>query len=262
MKFGGASVETLTHFAQVAGLIASKKNEYSSIIVVVSAMQGVTDKLIGMAHAVNPFPPRREYDMLVTVGERMSCSLLAMALDVRGIPAISFTGSQAGIITTEEHAEARILDVRPNRIAPALSEGKVIVVAGFQGVSRQGAITSLGRGGSDTTAVALGVALNADHIEFYKDVPGLFSDDPKKNASAQHYPELAFDEALQIIARTGKILHARCVRLAERNNIPLHVMTFHQQQDEERVHRTIISNRGIRIHEPIYEDCTEQVTYA
>lgn len=261
MKFGGAAVESLEHFRQVADLVKARKKEYNSIIVVISAMQGVTDKLISMAYAVNPSPPRREYDMLVTVGERMSSSLLAMALEACGVCAVSFTGSQAGIITTEEHSEAKILDVKPSRVAPYIEEGNVIVVAGFQGVSRQGAITSLGRGGSDTTAVALAIAFKADKVEFYKDVPGLFSEDPKINTEAAHYPQLTFEEALQVIKRTGKILHLRCVELAQKNNIPLHVMSFHTGATDLQL-QTIIADKNARNINPVYEDYVKQVSYA
>lgn len=257
MKFGGASVETLSHFSRVADLIKQRKDQYSTVVVVVSAMRGVTDKLIEMAYAVNPVPPRREYDMLVTVGERMSCSLLAMALDVKNIKAVSFTGSQAGIITTEEHSEAKIIEVRPHRLVKPIDEGQVIVVAGFQGVSRSGAITSLGRGGSDTTAVALAVALKGE-VEFYKDVPGLFNEDPKKSLSPVHYPSLTYDEALELIHKTGNVLHPRCVHLAAQNNIHLRVMSFNDSQASY----TLISNQEERVLQSVYEESTQEVAYA
>ncbi|MFN4174875.1 MAG: aspartate kinase, partial [Parachlamydiaceae bacterium] len=172
LKFGGASVAEPEHFSKIADIILYRKKEFNNIVVVVSAMGDTTNKLIDLAKKVNPNPPRREYDMLVSVGERISISLLAMALALKGQDAISFTGSQSGIITTEEHSEARIIDVKPNRLQPHLQAGKVVIVAGFQGVSKSGEITTLGRGGSDTTAVALAVALKAEKVEFYKDVIG------------------------------------------------------------------------------------------
>jgi len=226
MKFGGASVATVDHFFRVADIIISRKTEFQRLVVVVSAMGNTTDQLISLAKRVNPNPPRREYDMLVTVGERMSCSLLAMALANKGHDAMSFTGSQAGIITCTKHTEARIIDVRPIRILPLLDSGKVVIVAGFQGVSKEGEITTLGRGGSDTTAVALGVRLKASLVEFYKDVLGVYEEDPKINPQASFYEKLSYKEALNIIDKGGKILHPRCVQLAYKNYLPLKVRSF------------------------------------
>lgn len=226
MKFGGASVATPEHFSKIADIIVARFNEFQRIAIVVSAMANTTDQLISLAMQVNPNPPRREYDMLVTVGERISISLLAMALAAKKHEAISFTGSQSGIITCSRHAEARIVEVRPHRLLPCLDLGKVVIVAGFQGVSRAGEITTLGRGGSDTTAVALGVALKAQQVEFYKDVPGIFSEDPKKNPSAFLLPKLTYDEALNIVDNGAKVLHPRCLSLAKRNGIPLSIFSF------------------------------------
>jgi aspartate kinase len=226
MKFGGAAVADIDAFAKTATLIQARRQGYDAVIVVVSAMRGTTDQLIALAHSVNQQPPQREYDMLITVGERISCSLLAMALHAQGCESYSYTGSQAGIITCERHTDASILDVRPHRLQPALERGAIAVVAGFQGVSQGGAITTLGRGGSDTTAVALGVAFRSTHVEFYKDVPGIYNEDPKRIAHAQHLPFLSYDSALSIAARTGPVLHPRCLKLAQRNGIPLHVRSF------------------------------------
>jgi len=226
LKFGGASVAEPEHFSRIADIILHRKKEFHNIIVVVSAMGDTTNKLIELAKKVNPSPPRREYDMLVSVGERISISLLAMALAKKGQEAISFTGSQSGIITTEEHSEARILEVKPNRLSPHLQAGKVVIVAGFQGVSRTGEITTLGRGGSDTTAVALGIALKAEKVEFYKDVQGVFSEDPKQNKEAVLYPSLSHSAALEIMNKGAKVLHARSIELAWKNALPLHVRPF------------------------------------
>jgi aspartate kinase len=225
MKFGGASVATPAHFSHIADIIVERLKEYPRIIVVVSAMGKTTDQLVALAKEVNPDPPRREYDMLVSVGERISISLLAMALAKKNRDAVSFTGSQSGIITSDTHSEARILDVRPHRLIASLDAGKIVIVAGFQGVSRKGEITTLGRGGSDTSAVALGVAFRS-RIEFYKDVQGMYSDDPKKNSQAEIYPELSYEEALDIVNRGAKILHPRSIRLAAKNRLRLHILSF------------------------------------
>lgn len=226
MKFGGAAVADPGQFSKIAEIILRRYNTYNRIAVVVSAMGNTTDQLISLAKEVNPEPPRREYDMLVSVGERISISLLAMALSAKGHQAVSFTGSQSGIITCNRHSDARIVDVRPHRLVPILDQGSIVIVAGFQGVSRLGEITTLGRGGSDTSAVALAVALKADCVEFYKDVSGIYSEDPKKDSSAFHYPKLSYDEALEIIYRGAKVLHSRSVQLAKSNKMPLHVMSF------------------------------------
>lgn len=226
MKFGGASVATPEHFAQIADIISLRFAQYSRIVVVVSAMGDSTDQLLALAKRVNANPPKREQDMLISVGERISISLLAMALALKGKEAISFTGSQSGIITCSRHSEARIVDVRPHRLLRALEEGKIVIVAGFQGVSREGEITTLGRGGSDTSAVALAVALGADKVEFYKDVLGVYTVDPKKHSDAALLSTLTYGEALEIVKNGAKVLHARCIELAEKNQVPLHVLSF------------------------------------
>lgn len=227
MKFGGAAVATAEHFAAIAELVIAK-SATDQVVVVVSAMQGMTDHLLGLARQVHPQPPLREQDMLVSVGERISIALLAMALHLKGKEAISFTGSQSGILTTGEHSHALIEDVQPKRIQQALHQGKIVIVAGFQGVSSTKEITTLGRGGSDTSAVALGVALGAECVEFYKDVSGIYSHDPKLNREATFYPELSYDQILEILGGGARVLHERCVRLAKRNGLPLHVLCFHE----------------------------------
>ena len=189
MKFGGASVASPEHFSRIASLIISRLKDYSRIIIVVSAMKGATDKLIDLAKEVHPNPPEREFDMLVSVGERISIALLAMALAKQNQEAISFTGSQSGIVTCERHTDARIIEVRPHRLLEPLDKGKIVIVAGFQGVSRSGNITTLGRNGSDTTAVALAAAFKAD-VELYKDEGGIYTEDPKINPQAKLLPFL------------------------------------------------------------------------
>lgn len=225
MKFGGASVATPEQFSSIADIIIDRMQEHPQVVVVVSAMGKTTDQLVELAKQVNPEPPRREYDMLVSVGERISISLLAMALARKNCLATSFTGSQSGIITSDDHSEARILEVKPHRLLSCLAEGKVVIVAGFQGVSRKGEITTLGRGGSDTSAVALAAAFNAK-VEFYKDVPGIFSADPKCCSEAFVYPTLSYQAALDIVNRGAKVLHPRSIELAEKNGLTLHVRSF------------------------------------
>ena len=221
LKFGGASVASPQNFHRIAEIVQSWKSE--PIVVVVSAMGDTTDRLLLLAQEVHPNPPKREQDMLVSVGERISMSLLAMALLKLGVDAVSFTGSQSGIITDEYHSEARIVEVRPKRILDALNSNKVVIVAGFQGVSRQGEITTLGRGGSDTTAVALAAALNAPVVDFFKDVDGIYSADPKKDFSAVLISKISYENAKKMQA---KILHSRCIELAEKNGIQLQVRPF------------------------------------
>jgi aspartate kinase len=254
MKFGGAAAATPEHFARIADIILQRLNECQRLAIVVSAMANTTDQLIDLAKKVNPDPPRREYDMLVTVGERISISLLAMALAAKGKEAISFTGSQTGIITCGRHTDARIIDVKPSRLMPYVDAGKIVIVAGFQGVSRAGEITTLGRGGSDTTAVALGIALNAACVEFYKDVPGVFDQDPKNHPEALMLPYLNYSDALNIIKKGAKILHPRCVDLAYKNGIPLHIRSFNKQ-DSSLEHGTLIfEQQRERARFPLYEE--------
>lgn len=231
MKFGGASVSEPARFHSIAELIKQRKDQNTKVAVVISAMGGVTDQLISLAKQVNPNPPQREYDMLVSVGERISISLLAMALEKQGLEGISFTGSQAGIITCSRHTDARIVDVRPHRLLPHMDKDRVIIVAGFQGVSRNGEITTLGRGGSDTSAVALAVALKAHleetSVEFFKDVGAIYEADPKKDPEAKLIKSLSYQRALDIVAKgQHPVLHPRCIELARRNRVPLVVRSF------------------------------------
>jgi aspartate kinase len=232
LKFGGASLHDLAHLERAAEIIAEKRREFARVVVVPSAMGKTTDELLNLAKSVSSIPPPREQDMLISVGERISMSLLAIALDKRGFSARSFTGSQAGVITTEEHTDAKIVDVRPQRILPYFERGDIVIVAGFQGVSSQGEITTLGRGGSDTSAVALAVALHAVKVEFYKDVQGIFSTDPKRDPGAALYTTLDYQEVLELIKdEKVKVLHPRAIKLAEKNHVPLHVLTFRSEQN-------------------------------
>ncbi|HSX38773.1 MAG TPA: hypothetical protein VLE95_08130 [Chlamydiales bacterium] len=226
LKFGGASVSEPDSFLRIADLIIEKTQSGCKIAVVISAMGNTTDQLFQLAAKIHANPPRRELDMLVSAGERMSIALLAMALAAKGVEAVSFTGSQSGIITTDCHSDAKIIDVRPFRIFSVLEKGQIPIVAGFQGVSRKGEITTLGRGGSDTSAVALAVALGSSDVEFYKDVPGIFEIDPKKDLSARHIPEISYGQAFAMAEKGAKILHPRSIALAEKNGIQLTIYSF------------------------------------
>lgn len=226
MKFGGASVATQTCFHKIAEIIIQRSLCEEKIVVVVSAMGNTTDQLLKLAREVHPNPPAREQDMLISVGERISISLLAMALSLQGKEAVSFTGSQSGIITCDNHSEAKIVGMRPTRVVDVLNKGQIAIVAGFQGVSRKGEITTLGRGGSDTSAVALAVALGAQKVEFYKDVDGIFNADPKKDKEAKLLPSLTYKEALALANGGAKVLQARCIELAERNGVQLAIHSF------------------------------------
>ena len=228
LKFGGAAVATPQQFSRIAEIIADRRARYGRVVGIVSAMGDTTDQLLTLAHQVNPVPPQRELDMLISVGERVSASLLAMALERIGLPAISFTGSQAGILTTANHTDARILQVKPTRIEPHLNSGRVVIIAGFQGVSGEGdpEITTLGRGGSDTTAVAVAKALGASHVEFFKDVDGFYTSDPKRNPAAELLPTLTYSRAEELVARGATVLSAPCLEQARTGAITLHLYSF------------------------------------
>ena len=223
-KFGGSSVADAESIKRVAARIASTKRSGQSVVVVVSAMGDTTDELIDLANQVSPMPHGRELDMLLTAGERISMALLAMAISNLGLEARSFTGSQAGIITTSTHGRARVIDVTPGRIKEALDEGAIAIVAGFQGIAQDTKdITTLGRGGSDTTAVALAAALEADVCEIYTDVDGVFSADPRIVQAARKLKSVTYEEMLELAASGAKVLHLRCVEYARRFNLPIHV---------------------------------------
>jgi aspartate kinase len=223
-KYGGSSVADAESIKRVAQRIAATKRDGHDVAVVVSAMGDTTDELIDLANQVSPLPPARELDMLLTSGERISMALLAMAIANLGHEARSFTGSQAGVITDGSHGRARIIDVTPGRIRGALDEGLVAIVAGFQGVSQDSKdVTTLGRGGSDTTAVALAAALGADVCEIYTDVDGIFTADPRIVPVARRIPNISYEEMMEMAACGAKILHLRCVEYARRYGMPIHV---------------------------------------
>ena len=223
-KYGGSSVSDAESVKRVARRIVETKQAGNDVVVVVSAMGDTTDELIDLAEQVSPNPPGRELDMLLTAGERISMAVLAMAIYDLGFEARSYTGSQAGLITDSTHGRARIIDVTPGRISQALSDGAIPIVAGFQGVSQDTKdITTLGRGGSDTTAVALAAALKAEVCEIFTDVDGIFTADPRIVKKALKLDQIAYEEVLELAANGAKILHSRCVEYARRFNVPIHV---------------------------------------
>jgi len=223
-KYGGSSVADAEGIKRVARRIVATRRAGDQVVVAISAMGDSTDELIDLANEVSPAPPLRELDMLLTAGERISMALLAMAIASLGMEARSFTGSQAGVITDAVHGRARIIDVTPGRISSALAEGAIPIVAGFQGVSQTTKdVTTLGRGGTDTTAVALAAALRADVCEIYTDVDGVFTADPRIVRTARRLPRISYEEMLEMAACGSKVLVPRCVEYARRYGVPIHV---------------------------------------
>jgi aspartate kinase len=230
-KYGGSSVSDADRIRRVAERIVRTHKEGHDVVVVVSAMGDTTDELLDLAEQVSPAPPPREMDMLLTAGERISNALVAMAIHSLGAQARSFTGSQAGMVTTSKHGDARILQVNPQRLQEAIGEGSIVLVAGFQGVSQSTKdVTTLGRGGSDTTAVALAAALQADVCEIYTDVDGIFSADPRIVPDAQLIDQITYEEMLEMAACGAKVLHLRAVEYARRYNVPLRVRSSYNDK--------------------------------
>ena len=223
-KYGGSSVADAERIKRVAERIVATKRAGNDVVVVVSAMGDTTDELIDLAEQIVPVPSGREYDMLLTAGERISMALLAMAINSLGEHAESFTGSQAGVLTTAVHGKARIVNITPGRVQESVANGNVAIVAGFQGLSKETMnITTLGRGGSDTTAVALAAALEADVCEIYTDVDGVYSADPRIVPNAKRLDTVTFEEMLELAASGAKILHLRSVEYGRRYGVPIHV---------------------------------------
>jgi aspartate kinase len=249
-KYGGTSVGTAERIQAVADRIVRTREAGHDVVVTVSAMGDTTDELFELAHLVAPVPEPRELDMLLTAGERIAMSLLAIAVCPRGCRAASYTGSQAGIITDTQHGAARILEIRPKRIAESLASGNVVIVAGFQGLSTNYDITTLGRGGSDTTAVALAAALGAEVCEIYTDVDGVFTADPRIVPSARKLDRITNEEMLELAASGSKGLHLRSVEYARRFDIPIHVRSSFSQKTG-----TVVSDQpapeGVPVEAPI-----------
>ena len=257
-KYGGTSVADPDRMRNVAKHIAALRAQGTDVVAVVSAMGKATDNVVELARQVSSNPQGREMDMLLTTGERISMSLLCMALHDVGCDAMSFTGSQVGIITDTSHTKAKILEIKGDRVREALAAGKVAVVAGFQGVSTEREITTLGRGGSDTTAVALAAALNADAGEIYTDVTGVFSADPRLVPQARKLKELSFDEMLDMAGAGSKVLALRSVEFARNHNVPIHVRSSFTWEEGTWV-RGIDEERKRKMEEPIISGVVHDV---
>ncbi|SEN17567.1 aspartate kinase [Paenibacillus sp. OV219] len=244
MKFGGSSVGSTERMQRVARRIADYKEAGHKVVVVVSAMGDTTDDLIEQSKQLNANPPAREMDMLLTVGEQISIALLSMAIDAIGLKSKSFTGWQAGIQTEAVHGKARISDIQPDRIFSALDNGFAVIVAGFQGATEEGEITTLGRGGSDTTAVALAAALKADVCEIYTDVDGIYSTDPRVVKCARKLDEITYDEMLELANLGAAVLHPRAVEYAKNYNVNLVVRSSFTQNEGTSVKETAVMEQG------------------
>jgi len=245
-KYGGSSVAGPERIERAAERIVSYARQGKQVVVVISAMGDTTDDLVAMARKINPEPSEREMDMLMSTGEQISSALLAMAIHKRGSAAISFTGPQVGIITDTDHTQAKILKIETARLKKELTRGKIVIVAGFQGLSTALEITTLGRGGSDLSAVALAVVLKADICEIYTDVDGIYTADPRLVPQARKLRYVTFDEMLELAARGAQVMHTRAVEVAKKFNIPLHVRSSFSRKEG-----TTIMQRPPVIEEPV-----------
>ena len=259
MKFGGTSVGDPERLKAVARRLVDARQRAGRVVGVLSAMGHTTDELLDLAYQVSQHPTARELDMLVSVGERVSCALCAMAVLDLGVDAVSLTGSQAGIVTDTVHGKAKIVEVRARRIHEALDRGAIVLVAGFQGVSTESEVTTLGRGGSDTTAVALAAALGADACEIYTDVEGVFSADPRIVPTARLLERVSYDEMLELAASGAKVLQLRSVEFARNHGVRLHVRSTFSEADgtwvteeDEMLEKAIISGVTHTLEETVY----------
>ncbi len=247
-KYGGTSVATIDKIKHVAKKVVEAKKAGNDLVVVVSAMAGETDRLIELAHKIVDKPHEREYDVLVSTGEQVSIALLSMAIQDLGFRAVSFLGFQIGIVTNDDFTKARILDIDSEKIANELKGGSIIVIAGFQGIDKQSNVTTLGRGGSDTTAVAVAATLKADVCEIYTDVEGVYTTDPNICPNARKLERISYDEMLEMASLGAKVLHTRSVEFAKKNHVPIHVRsTFSQNtgtlvtKEDEIMERVVVS---------------------
>ena len=248
-KYGGTSVGTIERIEYVADRIAKLRKTGINMVIVVSAMAGETDKLLKMARTLSKNPERREIDMLLSSGERISAALLALALQNRGIPALSMTGRQVGLQTDSTHTRARITSIDVRRAREMLQEGNVIVVAGFQGINPKGDVTTLGRGGSDTSAVALAVALNAKQCEIYTDVDGVYTADPRIVPQARRLDMVSYDEMLEMASLGAKVLQIRCVEFAHKYKMPLLVKSSFKEKEKGK--GTLICEEDSKMEQPV-----------
>lgn len=257
-KYGGSSVADADKLRKIAKQIADAKRQQMDVAVVVSAMGKTTDNLLSTARELSANPPRREMDMLLSTGERITMALLCMALHELGIEAVSLTGSQAGIITNDRHTDAQVIEVRPFRVQDEMAEGKVVIIGGFQGVSYKRDITTLGRGGSDTSAVALAAALDADRCEIYSDVDGVYSTDPAVVAEALHLPEISYPVMQEMSMAGAKVLNAHAVQFAKEKNIAIYARsTF--QPGRETIIRKLSPGAIIGVQAVVREEQIERI---
>lgn len=245
MKFGGSSVGTAERIKRVAEIIRDKKAAGNDCVVVVSAMGDTTDELIDLSQQISAAPPAREMDMLLTTGEQISMSLLAMALAEIGEEAVSFTGWQSGIFTNSSHGKAQIREMKPQRVLQAVEEGKIVIIAGFQGLSPEEEITTLGRGGSDTTAVAIAAAIKADLCEIYSDVDGIYSTDPRVVKAARKLDEISYDEMLELAHLGAAVLHPRAVEYAKQHEVQLVVRSSFTNSEGTAVKEEAVMEQGV-----------------
>ncbi len=261
LKFGGTSVAGPERLRSVAKRLVAAHEDGNRVVAVLSAMGATTDELVALAHQVSAHPDPRELDMLISVGERISCALAAMAINDLGHRAVSLTGSQAGIVTDTKHGKAKIVDVRAKRIHESLDRDEIVLVAGFQGVSTSQDVTTLGRGGSDTTAVALAAALGAERCEIYTDVEGVFTADPRLVPGARKLHAVSYEEMLELAASGAKVLQLRCVEFARNHDVPLHVRstfadsdgTWILEEDQRMLEKAMIAGVTHDVDEAVYE---------
>lgn len=230
-KFGGSSVATLDRIRKVARRIVDSKKGNTRLVLVVSAMGDTTDELLSLASRANPEPPKREIDLLLSTGEIVSSALLSMSLNSLGAEAVAFTGLQGGIITDDVHTKARIRKIETDRIVEEIDKDRIVVVAGFQGVTQENIITTLGRGGSDLTAVALAAALKADMCEIYTDVEGIYTADPRVVPQARKLRRISYDELLEIASSGARVVHPRAVELAKNYEVRLHIRSSFNEKE-------------------------------
>ena len=251
LKFGGSSIANVKRINYVANCIYSHVKKGYNLVVVVSAMGNTTDGLIKLANKINPYPSEREMDMLISTGEQISVSLLAMALHKRKLDAISLAGHQVGIVTDTKHTQAKILKIKTDRIRKEINKGKIVIVTGFQGTTTHNEITTLGRGGSDLSAVALAVSLNARMCEIYTDVEGVYTADPRLIPTAKKIKHITFDEMLELASRGARVVQTRAIEVAKKFNVPLHVRSSFSKKEG-----TIIMGKISYIEEPVVRGIT------
>lgn len=261
-KFGGSSVADAAKIERVAGIIADTYNAGNEVVVVLSAQGDTTDDLIGKAHEINPAPSKREMDMLLTVGEQISVSLMAMQLEKMRLPAVSLTGWQVGLQTNSTYGAARIKTVATERIRRELDKNRIVLVAGFQGVNKYDDITTLGRGGSDTTAVAIAAVLHADKCQIYTDVDGVYTADPRKVPGARKLSAITYDEMLELASLGNQVLHNRSVEMAKRYHVDLEVLSSYERKPGTKVKEVIKSVERMIISGVVKDADVSRITVA